>query len=139
MAQQVRDVMTRNPITMQATATATDAAKAMRDRDIGDILVLENSLICGIVTDRDIVVRGLGVGLDPGQTKLGEICSRELTTVSPTDDVSDVIALMRGKAIRRLPVVENERPVGIVSLGDLAVERDQRSVLGEISAAPPNR
>jgi CBS domain-containing protein len=139
MAQQVRDVMTRNPITMQATATATDAAKAMRDRDIGDILVVENNLICGIVTDRDIVVRGLGVGLDPGQTKLGEICSRELTTVSPTDDVSDVIALMRGRAIRRLPVVENERPVGIVSLGDLAVERDQRSVLGEISAAPPNR
>jgi len=139
MTHHVRDVMTPNPIAMPATATAAEAAKAMRDRDVGNIIVLDEHRICGIVTDRDIVVRGLGAGRNPMQTKLGDICSRELTTVSPTDDVSTAIALMRDKAIRRLPVVENNRPVGIVSLGDLAVQRDQHSVLGEISAAPPNR
>jgi CBS domain-containing protein len=138
MAQQVRDVMTPNPITMPATATAVDAAKAMRESNVGDIIVIEDNRICGIVTDRDIVVRGLGVGRNPTQTKLGEICSRELTTVSPTDEVSNAIGLMKNKAIRRLPVVENDRPVGILSLGDLAVERDQHSALGGISAAPPN-
>jgi CBS domain-containing protein len=134
----IRDVMTPNPITLPATATAIDAAKAMREGDVGDVVVLEDGHICGIVTDRDIVVRGLGVDRDPAQTKIGEICSRELTTVSPTDEVSAAIDLMKLKAIRRLPVVENDRPVGIVSIGDLAVERDRRSALGEISAAPPN-
>lgn len=138
MAQQVRDVMTTNPIVMPAAATAVDAAKAMRDGNVGGIIVLEDGRIHGIVTDRDIVVRGLGVGRNPTQTKLGEICSQELATVAPGDDVSKAIDLMRQKAIRRLPVVENDRPVGIVSLGDLAVERDQHSALGEISAAPPN-
>ena len=139
MVQRIRDVMTPNPISMPATATALDAAKAMRDSNVGDIIVLEGNRICGIVTDRDIVVRGLGVGRNPVQTRLGEICTRALTTVTPTDEVSNAIDLMRGKAIRRLPVVEDGRPVGILSLGDLAVERDQYSVLGEISAAPPNR
>jgi CBS domain-containing protein len=134
----IRDVMTPNPITLPATATAIDAAKAMREGDIGDVVVVEDGHLYGIVTDRDIVVRGLGVDRDPAQTKLGEICSRELTTVSPTDEVSGAIDLMKDKAIRRLPVVENDRPVGIVSIGDLAVERDRRSALGEISAAPPN-
>ena len=139
MAQQIREVMTPNPITLPATATALDAAKAMREADVGDIVVLENSRICGIVTDRDIVVRSVATGGNPAQTKLGDICSRELATVSPTDEVQEAIALMKDKAIRRLPVVENDRPVGVVSLGDLAVERDRRSALGEISAAPPNR
>lgn len=137
-AHQIRDVMTTSPITLPGTATAVDAAKAMRESNVGDIVVVEDGRICGIVTDRDIVVRGLGVDRDPAQTKLSEICSRTLTTVSPTDEISDAIALMKGKAIRRLPVVENDQPVGIVSLGDLAVERDRRSALGQISAAPPN-
>jgi CBS domain-containing protein len=134
----IRDVMTANPITLPTTATAIEAAKAMRQGDVGDVVVVENGYIYGIVTDRDIVVRGLGADRNPGQTKLDEICSRELTTVSPTDEVSAAIDLMKQKAIRRLPVVENDRPVGIVSIGDLAVERDRRSALGEISAAPPN-
>jgi CBS domain-containing protein len=110
----------------------------MRESDVGDVIVLEDSRIVGIVTDRDIVVRSLAVGGNPAQTKLGEICSRELTLVSPTDEVASATDLMKDKAIRRLPVVENDRPVGIVTLGDLAIERDRRSVLGQISEAPPN-
>jgi predicted transcriptional regulator len=58
--------------------------------------------------------------------------------VAPTDEIANAVELMKSKAIRRLPVVENNRPVGIVSLGDLAIERDRSSALGQISAAPPN-
>jgi CBS domain-containing protein len=139
MAQNVREVMTTDLVTLPAGATAVEAARAMRTSDIGDVLVLEDGRVAGIVTDRDIVVRGIAQGRDPGQTRLADICSRELTTVSPTTAVADAVALMKDRALRRLPVVEHGRPVGIVSLGDLAVERDRQSALGGISAAPPNR
>ena len=139
MAQLVRDVMTPNPVALQATSSLVEAALAMRDFDVGDVLVLDDGQICGIVTDRDIVVRGIAGGNYPATVKLGEICSRELTTLSPTDSVENAVSLMRQKAIRRLPVVEHGQPVGILSLGDLALEKDPHSALGNISAAPPNR
>ena len=139
MAQYLRDIMTQKPLTLQASDTITAAARTMRDGNIGDVVVLENNQIRGILTDRDIVVRALAEGLDPSRTTVGEVCSRELTTLSPTDSIVQAVEIMRGKAIRRLPVVEDGRPVGIVSLGDLAVERDPDSALGGISAAPPNR
>jgi CBS domain-containing protein len=138
MTQKVRDVMTPNPIALPLTATVFDAARAMREADVGDVIVLDGNRVAGIVTDRDLVVRGLGADRNPAQTSLGEICSRELTVVAPTDEIANAVELMKSKAIRRLPVVENNRPVGIVSLGDLAIERDRSSALGQISAAPPN-
>ena len=85
------------------------------------------------------MVRALAEGRDPARTTVGEICSRELTTLSPNDAIGDAEKTMRDRAIRRLPVVEGGRPVGIVSLGDLAVEKNPDSTLGGISAAPPNR
>jgi CBS domain-containing protein len=139
MAQSVREVMTANPIALPATSSVVDAARTMRDSNIGDVIVVDNGRICGIVTDRDITIRGVAEGRDISQLKLADICSREITTLSPTDSVDDAVRLMREKAIRRLPVVEGGKPVGIVSLGDLAVERDPHSALGDISAAPPNR
>jgi CBS domain-containing protein len=139
MAQYLRDIMTQKPLTVETTDTVTAAARSMRDGNIGDVVVLEDGRIQGILTDRDIVVRVLAEGRDPAQTTVGEICSRELTTMSPMDPIGEAVKIMRDKAIRRLPVVEGERPVGIVSLGDLAVERDPESTLGGISAAPPNR
>jgi CBS domain-containing protein len=139
MAQNIRDVMTAHPVTLPATSSLVDAALAMRDFNVGDVIVLEDGQICGIITDRDIVVRAIANGNYPATTKLGEICSRELTTLSPTDTVDDAVRLMRENAIRRLPVVENGQPVGIVSLGDLVIDRDRHSVLGDISAALPNR
>jgi CBS domain-containing protein len=139
MAQTIRDVMTPNPTTVPAKATVVEAARTMREADIGDVLVTENGgKLRGILTDRDIVVRVLADGLDPASTPVEDISSEVLVTVSPLDPVDAAIRLMREKAIRRLPVVDGDRPVGIVSLGDLAVERDPKSVLGEISAAPPN-
>jgi CBS domain-containing protein len=139
MAQYLREIMTQRPVTLETKDTLTAAARTMRDGNIGDIVVIESGQVQGILTDRDIVVRALAEGRDPARTSVGDICSRELMTLAPTDTVEDAVKIMRDKAIRRLPVVEAGRPVGIVSLGDLAVERDPESALGGISAAPPNR
>jgi len=139
MNQKISELMTRNPVTMPATASILEAARAMRDSDIGAVVVLDNGKVYGIATDRDIVVRAIAQRHDPATTKLRDICSHDLTTLAPTDTVEHAVEVMRDKTIRRLPVVENGRPVGIVSLGDLAVERDPDSALGNISAAPANR
>jgi CBS domain-containing protein len=139
MAKTVGDVMTPQPTTLNATASVPDAARAMRDGNIGDVLVTQDGRLVGILTDRDVVVRVLAEGRDPAKTALGDVCSRDLTTLRPNDAVETAVAKMRESAIRRLPVVEEGRPVGVVALGDLAVERDPESVLGGISAAPPTR
>jgi len=139
MAQSMRDVMTTQPVALPATSSVVDAARAMRDSDIGNVIVLENGQICGIVTDRDIAIRGVAEGRNISSLTLGDICSRQLTTLSPTDSIDDAVLLMREKALRRLLVVEDGKPVGIVSLGDLAVTQDPHSALGNISSAPANR
>ena len=138
MAQHVRELMTPNPVSMPGTASVHEAARAMRDADIGDVIVIENNQVCGIITDRDIAVRIVAEAKDPATTALADICSHSLLTVTSTDSVEHAVRLMRTHAIRRLPVVEEGKAVGIVSLGDLAVERDPDSVLSEISAAPPD-
>ena len=138
MAQQIRELMTPNPVSMPGTASVHEAARAMRDADIGDVIVIEHNQVCGIITDRDIAVRVVAEAKDPASTALADICSHSLLTVTPTDSVEHAVRLMRTHTIRRLPVVEEGKAVGIVSLGDLAVERDPDSVLGEISAAPPD-
>ncbi len=139
MTQSIREVMTPDPISIPATSSVAEAARAMRDGNIGDVIVLKDSQVCGILTDRDIVIRAVAEGRDLTATKVADICSQELTTIAPTDEVEQAVRLMRDKAIRRLPVVEGGKPVGIVSIGDLAMERDPHSALGRISAAPPNR
>ncbi len=139
MNNDVRDIMTPSPHTIQSIESVMNAAQLMRKSDIGDVIVVEDEQLFGILTDRDIVVRVLAEGRDPETTPVGEICSRELTTVRPTDSIGDVVRVMREKAIRRLPVVEESGEViGIVSIGDVAVERDRHSALADISAAPPN-
>jgi CBS domain-containing protein len=138
IAMQVREVMTKNPVTLEASARVAEAAQAMREHNIGDVVVRKNGKLCGIVTDRDITIRVVGEGRDPGSTDLESVCTHDIMTVSPDQSTSDAVRLMRRAAIRRLPVVENSRVLGIVSLGDLAVALDRESALGEISAAPPN-
>jgi CBS domain-containing protein len=138
MAQQIRELMTPNPVALPGTASVHETARAMRDAQIGDVIVIENNQVCGIVTDRDIVVRILAETRDPATTTLADICSHSIVTVTPTESVEEAVRLMRTHAIRRLPVVDGGQAVGIVSLGDLAVERDPGSALGEISSAPPN-
>ena len=110
----------------------------MRDEEVRGVLVIQDGKLCGLLTDRDIVVRAVAEGRDPSKTQVGEVASTDVATLAPDQDVGEAIRLMREKHVRRLPVVEGGRPVGIVSLGDLAVERDPDSVLADISAAPPN-
>ncbi len=134
----IRELMTRNPITCSADTKLTDVAKLMRDEDIGDVLVGDEQSLCGIVTDRDIVVRGLAERDDLSAAVAGDVCSDDLCTVDVDDDVRDVVQTMEQRALRRVPVLDNGSPVGIVSLGDLATALDRESALGKISAASPS-
>jgi CBS domain-containing protein len=138
MADTIQEIMTLQPTTYPATTSLVDAARAMRDHDMGDVLVEQDGDVCGIVTDRDIVVRCVAEGMSPAEVRLGDICSRELTTLTPRDSIDDAVQVMRANALRRLPIREDGHVVGIVSLGDLAMDRDPRSVLADISAMPPN-
>ena len=138
MAQSVRDVMTTDLVTCRSSAPVKEAAGYMRDRDIGDVLVVDDGSIRGIVTDRDIVVRCVAEGGDVRDAKVSDVCSSNLTTVAADASIEEAARIMRDNALRRLPVVEGGRPVGIVTLGDLAVEADPSSALGGISAARPN-
>jgi CBS domain-containing protein len=138
MTQRIRDVMTADPSTLPEDASVTDAARKMRDEDIGDVLVVREDELTAIVTDRDIAVRVVAEDRLPAETPLREIASEDLATVSPDDSIADAVRIMRKKALRRVPVVERGRPVGVVSIGDLAVERDTDSALADISASEPN-
>ena len=137
--QKVKDLMTTSPVTVPPTALAWDAARLMKEQDIGDVIVVEGDRLRGIVTDRDLVVRVLAEGRDPSGTTIGEISSENVQTVGPDDPAEEAVRVMREQALRRLPVFENGKPVGVVSIGDLAVERDPDSALADISAAAPNQ
>jgi CBS domain-containing protein len=138
MGFKVRDVMTGVPVVLQLGDSLTQAARRMRDHSVGCVLVVDGTQLCGLVTDRDIVVRAIAESLDPAATCLDEVCSVNLAWVSPDDDVDAAVTAMRRRAVRRLPVIENGRAVGIVSLGDLAIGGDESLALAEIAAAPPN-
>lgn len=136
--QTVNEVMTRNPRTVDSQANIMEAAMMMAEADVGALLVVKDDKLCGILTDRDIVVRCVAKGGDCKSETVGSVCSEYLATLSSKDTVDNAITLMAKKAIRRIPVVDDGRPVGILSLGDLAVDRDPRSALGGISSAAPN-
>jgi len=113
----------------------------MRDQNIGDIIIEKNGALYGMVTDRDIVIRVIAEGKDARTTDLESICSRDLVTLAPEDSVKDASRVMEEYAVRRLPVVEggsNGKVIGIVSLGDIAIEKKPKSALGKISAAGAN-
>jgi CBS domain-containing protein len=139
MAQHVRDIMTSAPVAVAPRTSVSDVAHRMRDEDIGAVLVTEGDELRGLVTDRDLIVRVVAEDKNPSDTTVQSACSPDLVTVSPDDEVGRAVQLMREHALRRLPVVEGRKPVGIVALGDLAVERDPGSALGDISAAAPNK
>jgi CBS domain-containing protein len=138
MAHKAREVMTPAPVALPADTPLTEAAKKMRDQGIGAVLVHDDTRLCGLVTDRDIVVRAIADDKSPAVTTLGVICSAHLVTVGPDEPTGTAVRLMREHAVRRIPVVEDGQAIGILSLGDLALERDERSALADVSAAPPN-
>ncbi len=137
--QTIGEVMTRDPLTIDAKAPVSDAAQIMRDYNIGDVMVMKSDgSLRGIVTDRDLALRVLAPGYDPKQLKIEDVCSDEVSAIDSAQPVAQAVAMMRDRAIRRLPVVDDGRLVGVVSLGDLAMERDPESALADISGAPPN-
>src|SRR5262249_40867130 len=137
MAQRISELMA-SPITIQATASLADAARTMRDANIGDVVVADGHRPLGVLTDRDIVVLAVAEGRVPERTAASELCSGEVVTVGPEEDVLLAVRTMREKAVRRVPVVADGRLVGVVSLGDLATERDVMSALAHMSAADPS-
>ena len=137
--QSIREVMSKDPITLPSSASVTDAAKQMKNADIGNVLVLENDSVHGILTDRDIAIRVVAEARDPQSVTLDEIATKGLQTVSPDDSIEDAKRIMSEKAVRRLPVVENGQPVGIISLGDIANAGHAEPALEDISRAAPQQ
>src|SRR3954463_16022673 len=137
MADTIRDLLKGDPVTVEASATVEEAAKLMDKQDIGNVLVVENGEVQGIVTDRDIVVRVLAKG-NGADASVREACTTDIETVAPDASIEDAIRKMEQGKVRRLPVVEDGKPVGVVSLGDLAQVKDQDSALADISSASPN-
>ncbi|MBO2450884.1 CBS domain-containing protein [Actinomadura barringtoniae] len=137
MAQKVRDIMTGHPVCVPPNTEIKTVATTMRDEDIGAVLVTEGEDLRGLVTDRDLVVRALASDLGP-QSSVGGLCSEASVRIGPDDDLDVAVWLMRTHSVRRLPVVDGTRPVGIISLGDIAIEDDPDSGLADISAAEPS-
>jgi CBS domain-containing protein len=117
---QIRDVMTSNPKTCSSNASITEAAKAMSKQDVGPIPVVDEDRLVGLLTDRDIVVRVVAEGRDPQSTTVGEVASTDLATVSPDENLDRALQLLAERQVRRLPVVEGEKLVGIVAQADVA-------------------
>jgi len=137
MARKLRDIMSPAPVSLPATETAATAARAMLEHGVGTVLVSIDGQLAGLLTDRDITVRILAEDRDPQSTCIGDICSTGLATLSPDDDIDAAARLVRDRAVRRIPVVRDGVPVGVVSIGDLALERDEQSARPGVSAAPP--
>ena len=126
---QVRDVMTRRVEVIPPDATLEDAAEKMKSLDVGPLPVCDGERLVGMITDRDITVRATAEGLDPKQTRVREVMSKELITIMEDQDVEEAAKLMQSKQIRRIPVLSRDkRLVGMLSLGDLA-QRTQNSKL----------
>jgi CBS domain-containing protein len=138
MATTIRELMAPRPVVVPSTSTLAEVAQLMRDGDIGDVIVQDGQRLRGVVTDRDIVVRAVAEDHAPSDVTVGEICSVDLVTLRPDEPIDRAVQLMREHAVRRLPVTEDGVAVGVVSLGDLAIEREGHSVLADISSADPN-
>ncbi|MFE2614578.1 CBS domain-containing protein [Micromonospora chalcea] len=135
----VSDVMTRQVIYLPAETPLDEAARVMKESDIGDVVVTDGATLAGMLTDRDIVVRAVAERADPGTTTIGSIITREVVMIEQHCTANEAAALMRERNIRRVLVCDNDRKlVGIVSLGDLAMQLNPQSALSDISEAAPN-
>jgi CBS domain-containing protein len=123
--------MTTNPATVERSTSVLEAAKVMAGEDIGPLPVTDGGRLVGIVTDRDIVTRVLADERDPQSTTVGDICSSDLVTVTPEDDLDQALRKMASAQVRRLPVVEGDRIIGIVAQADVARQAPEQQT-GEI-------
>lgn len=133
----IGDIMTPAPVGVYYSQTIGETARIMRETQVGALLVVKDGQLAGVVTDRDLVLRGLAEGVGP-DSPVGPLCSGELIGVAADADVAQAERLMREHAVRRLPVLTDGEVVGIVSLGDLAVSVDADSPLAAVSRSLPN-
>jgi CBS domain-containing protein len=138
MDKTIRDIMTPDPVGVYYDQTIAETARIMRDAQVGAVLVVSGESLTGVVTDRDLVVRGLAAGVSPDDP-VGPLCSPKLVGVDADADVAHAEQLIIDHAVRRLPVVDGDgQIVGMVSMGDLAVSADGDSPLAAVSRAQPN-
>ena len=140
MATHVADVMTSSVQTASPSQTLTEAAAMMKGDDVGSVPVVDAGRLIGIVTDRDIVTRAIAERRDPQAVTVDEIASREMITVQPDQDLDEALRLMASHQVRRLPVVEGGRLVGMLSQADVALEAKEKKVgetVEEISKPSP--
>jgi CBS domain-containing protein len=132
----IQELMTVKPRTVKPGDSIVDAAKLMRGEDAGIAPIVDGERLVGVVTDRDIAIRVVAEGKDPSTTKVEEIASGNLVTVEPDQDLDDALRLMAQHQVRRLPVVESGKLVGIVAQADVARHADAErtgEVVEEIS------
>jgi CBS domain-containing protein len=134
MARKVRDIMSPAPACMASTESVSAAAQAMKECGTGTVLVVSGGRFSGLVTDRDITVQVLAENRDPLTTSLSDICSSDLAVLGPDDDVERAALLLRDLAVRRVPILADGIPVGVVAVGDLVLGVDESPVLSGASA-----
>jgi CBS domain-containing protein len=125
MAKIVRDAMTEDPRSIGQSASVVEAALLMREADIGSLPITDDEKLVGMITDRDITTRVVAAAADPKVTSLAEVYSRDLVSVEPDNDLEEALRLMARHQVRRLPVVENGRLVGIVAQADIALSENE--------------
>jgi signal-transduction protein with cAMP-binding, CBS, and nucleotidyltransferase domain len=133
----VRDLMTPGPIGVDYNQSIAEAARTMRDWGVGAVLVTRDEVVCGLVTDRDLVIRAVAEAKAPDEP-VGPLSSGDLVGVDADDDADVAVKLMRKHAVRRLPVIDAGQIAGMVSLGDLALFDDPASALAQVTKAQPN-
>jgi CBS domain-containing protein len=134
MAKSVRDTMTENPRSIGVSASVVEAARLMREEHIGALPITDDEQLVGMITDRDIATRVVAEAADPKTTSVGDIYSRDLISVEPDKDLDDALRLMARHQVRRLPVVDQGRLVGIVSQADIALRENEKKT-GELVEA----
>ena len=140
MARSVRDTMTGNPRSIDASASVVEAAQLMREGHIGSLPITHDGQLVGMITDRDITTRVVADAVDHMKAPVGDVSSRDLIIVEPDRDLDEALQLMAVHQVRRLPVVENGRLVGIVAQADVALsENEQTGKLVEAISKPSER
>jgi len=140
MALKVRDTMTGSPRSIDASTSVVEAAQLMREGHIGSLPITDDEQLVGMITDRDIAMRVVAEAADHTNTSVGDVSSRDLVTVEPDEDLDDALQLMARHQVRRLPVVENGRLVGIVAQADIALSENEKTAkLVEAISAPSDR
>jgi CBS domain-containing protein len=133
MVKSVRDAMTEDPRSIVASASVVEAARLMREQHIGSLPVTEDERLVGMLTDRDITTRVVAERAAAETTSVGDVCSRDLISVEPENDLDEALQLMARHQVRRLPVVENGRLVGVVAQADVALKENEKT--GELVGA----